>query len=142
MCEDCVQAASQERPGTCTDPAARTRLRFPRAARLSGAREFGRVREEGRTWPGKFFVLSVLFDAAAGESRLGIITSRRVGQAVVRVKARRLLRETVRPTRAALYPGCWIVLIARHTMKRATLTLLTEEWSRLGKRAGILPPTS
>lgn len=98
------------------------------------------MKEEGRTWPGRFFVLSVLFDAEAGESRLGIITSRRVGQAVVRVKARRRLRETVRPTRAALHPGCWIVLIARHTMKRATLTLLAEEWSRLGKRAGILPP--
>ncbi len=50
------------------------------------------MREEGRTWPGKFFVLSVLFDAEAGESRLGIITSRRVGGAVGRVRARRLLR--------------------------------------------------
>lgn len=136
MCKACAGFAPS---AVCADPVARTRLRFPKAARLSGAREFGRVREEGRTWPGKFFVLSVLTEAEAGESRLGIITSRRVGGAVVRVRARRILRETVRPTRAALRPGCWIVLIARHTMRRATLASLSEEWSRLGKRAGILP---
>lgn len=139
MCEACAPSA---RPVDCADPGARPRLRFPKAARLSGAREFARVKEEGRTWPGKFFVLSVLFDAEVGESRLGIITSRRVGGAAVRVKARRLLRETVRPTRPALHPGCWIVLIARHTMKRATLSLLADEWSRLGRRAGILPSRS
>lgn len=139
MCKAC--APSAQRPVVCADPRPRTRLRLPKAARLSGAREFARVKEDGRTWPGKFFVLSVLFDAGVGESRLGIITSRRVGGAVVRVKARRLLRETVRPTRPALYPGCWIVLIARHTMRRATLALLADEWLRLGKRAGILPST-
>lgn len=119
----------------------RARLRFPKAARLSGSREFQRVKDEGRTWGGKFFVLSVLFEAEPGGSRFGIITSRRVGGAVVRARARRRLRETIRPSRAALRPGCWIVLIARHTMKHATLALLLEEWSRLGRRAGILPAT-
>lgn len=138
MCKGCLLSARPAPP--CADPRARARLRLPKAARLSGAREFDRVKEEGRTWPGRFFVLSVLVEAEAGESRLGIITSRRVGGAVVRVKARRLLREAVRPTRPVLQPGCWIVLIARHPIKRATLALLADEWLRLGRRAGILPP--
>ena len=138
MCEACAHAA---RPVVCADPepASRPRLRFPKAARLSSSREFQRVREDGRAWGGPFFVLSVLPTGEGGESRVGIITSRRVGGAVTRVRVRRLLRETVRPTRPMLRPGCWIVLIARHTAGRADLAKLTAEWFRLGRKAGILP---
>lgn len=115
------------------------RLRFPKVARLATAGEFRRVKEQGRSWPGRFMVLGLLTDAAETPARIGLITSRRVGGAVVRNRVRRLLRESVRPVRPLLRANCWVVLIARHTAARATLAELSAEWLRLARRASILP---
>ncbi len=116
------------------------RLRFPRLARLATPKEFRRVKDKGRSWPGRFLILGVLTDAAVSPARIGFITSRRVGNAVVRNHVRRLLRESVRPVRPQLKANCWVVLIARHTAARATLAELSAEWLRLARRASILPP--
>ena len=116
------------------------RQRFPKSARLSSAGEFHRVREQGRSWPGRYLVLGVLVGAPSGLARIGLITSRRVGGAVVRTRVRRLLREGGRPARGQLKANCWIVLVARHNAARAPLTELNAEWLRLARRASILPP--
>lgn len=121
-------------------PAGPPRQRFPRSARLSSAGEFARVREHGRTWPGRYMVLGVLTGAPPGAARIGLITSRRVGGAVVRNRVRRLLRECVRPARIGLKDDCWIVLVARHQAARAPLAELRAEWLRLARRASILLP--
>ena len=121
-------------------PAQPPRQRFPRAARLSSAGEFKRVREHGRTWPGRYMVLGVLTGAPSGPARIGLITSRRVGGATVRNRVRRRLRECVRPARLRLKSGCWLVLVARHLAARAPLAELNAEWLRLAKRASILLP--
>ena len=124
-------------------PASRpARLRFPKAARLTGAGEFRRVKERGRSFPGRFLVLGVLAEAApAGlDSRIGLVTSRRVGNAVVRNRVRRLLREAVRHSRPQLRGGYWLVLIARYTAAHATAAELAAEWRKLARKAGVLLP--
>ena len=119
------------------------RLRFPKAARLTRVSEFRRVKEQGRAWPGRLLVLGVLLDAvpATASSRVGFVTSRRVGGAVVRNLVRRRLREAVRRSRPWLRPGCWLVLVARHAAARASAAELAAEWLKLARRASILPPT-
>ena len=132
-----------------SDPLARSergpRLRFPKAARLTRAREFQQVKEQGRSFPGRLLVLGWLVrtDAKVADldSRVGLVTSRRVGGAVVRNAVRRHLREAVRHTRPQLRAGCWIVLIARHHAARASGAELAEEWLKLARRAGILLPS-
>ena len=118
------------------------RLRFPKAARLTRAGEFRRVKEKGRSWPGRFLVLGVLPDAAPADtdSRIGFVTSRRVGGAVVRNRVRRRLREAVRHSRPRLKPGCWLVVVARYTAARAGAAELAAEWLKLARRASILRP--
>ena len=120
----------------------RPRLRFPKAARLTTTGEFRRVREQGRSWGGKLIVLGVLTDAppdGRSPARIGFITSKRVGGAVVRNTVRRRLREAVRASRPLLCAGCWLVLVARYTAVRATSAELQHEWLRLARRAGVLP---
>lgn len=131
------------------DPLSRSgrgpRLRFPKAARLTRAREFQRVKEQGRSYPGRLLVLGLLIrtgSAADLSSRIGLVTSRRVGGAVVRNTVRRHLREAVRHARPLLRAGCWIVLIARHHAARASGAELAKEWLKLARRAGILPPST
>lgn len=121
------------------------RLRFPKAARLTEAREFQHVKLHGRSLPGRLLVLGYLVDAESAPeagSRVGLVTSRRVGGAVQRNAVRRHLREAVRQARPRLRGGCWIVLIARYTAARASGSELAKEWLKLAGRAGILLPLS
>ena len=112
-------------------------MRFPKSARLSRASEFERLRREGRSFHGKFIVLSILKAASTSEARVGLITSRRVGGAVVRNRVRRRLREIVRAARPGLQDGLWLVLIARQQAARATFAALEAEWQQLAKRSAI-----
>ena len=119
------------------------RRRFPKAARLTRATEFRRVKDRGRSWGGRFLVLGVLPDAAPAAAadrgaRIGFITSRRVGGAVDRNRVRRRLREIVRQHRPQLRAACWLVIIARHTAAKATSADLAADWLRLARRASNL----
>lgn len=75
------------------------------------------------------------------ETRVGFITSRRVGGAVVRNQVRRRLRELVRLTRPDFPQGMWIVVIARQHAANASFEALRDEWNRLAQRAGLIPAT-
>lgn len=111
-------------------------FRFPKSARLTLAGEFRKMKHEGLSFHGKFVVLSVLKRALTEPSRVGFITSRRVGPAVQRNKVRRRLRELVR-TSQPLRPGFWLVLIARAAATRATWPQLRDEFSTLARRAAL-----
>jgi ribonuclease P protein component len=114
------------------------RLRFPGTARLTRSSEFARVRAEGRAFHGKAMVVSVLCDVAPEGTRIGFITSRKIGGAVVRNRARRRLREVVRADRPQLLPGCWVVIIAKTAAATAPFPDVQNEWRNLAKRAGVL----
>lgn len=116
------------------------RFRFPRGMRLSESRDFAEVRANGRAFHGRLFILSFLARPGETGNRFGIITSRRVGNAVARSRSRRLLREVVRAAAPSLKPGHWIVLIARNGMAEAELETVRREWLRLAERASILTP--
>jgi ribonuclease P protein component len=114
------------------------RLRFPKAARLIQTAEFARVRKEGKPVHGKMLVLGVLKGCGEADGRVGIVTSKRVGGAVIRNRVRRLLREVFRAMRPRLIPGLWLVVVAKSPAGKATLTALAEECSQLARRGAIL----
>ncbi len=118
------------------------RFRFPAARRLKRSRDFERVRREGHTVRGKLLMLGFLPVEGEKVFRVGLVTSRRVGGAVVRNRVRRRLREIVRRCQHEIAPGFWVVVIARPGAAVATSTQLEEEWSRLARRAELLPSCS
>lgn len=71
---------------------------------------------------------------------MGIITSRRVGGAVARVRVRRLLREIHRLHRERLLPGRWLVVISHREAADASYQNLCSEWLRLAAKLAILRP--
>ena len=76
------------------------------------------------------FVLILSASAAphASEPRLGITASRRVGNAVVRSRAKRLIREAFRATRQLWPPGIDLVVIVKRSTGESKLDSVISEW--------------
>lgn len=113
-------------------------MRLPSSLRIKSSREFAQLRAEGKSFPGRYLVLSVLPGAGAHRFHFGLITSRKVGGAVMRNKIRRRLREIIRAHQERIVEGCHLVLIARWRSPEADFAELEKDWLRLAKRAEIL----
>ena len=111
---------------------------FPKTRRLTRGSEYERVKRDGVTRRGRMLMLNVAPMEDSGQWRVGFVTSRRVGGAVVRNRVRRRLREIVRQYQHALRGGFWMVLVARRDAANASYQQLEHEWLRLARRASIL----
>jgi ribonuclease P protein component len=69
-------------------------------------------------------------NAPNGLARLGITASRKVGGAVVRNRAKRLVREAFRSTRDLWLPGIDLVVIVKKALVGMRLDDVVEEWRR------------
>lgn len=112
-------------------------------ARLKRSGDFRRVREQGTSFSGRWLVLGVwrpLDPEYAGslEPRLGVVTSRKVGGAVVRNKVRRRIRHIQQAQYPFFLGTFWCVTVARFRASSASFSELNAEWRKLAKRAGVL----
>ena len=124
--------------GFGNDMASANSFSFPKTRRLTRASEYERVKRDGFMRRGKLLMLNVMPMDNSGTCRVGFVTSRRVGGAVVRNRVRRRLREIVRQHQHVLRGGFWMVLIARRDAVNASYQQLEHEWLRLATRASIL----
>ena len=95
-------------------------------------REYERVQESGRRATTPHFVFLQAAREEAGEARLGVVASRKVGNAVVRNRCKRLVREAFRQTSDLWVPGIDIVVIVRRTLNRMKLDEVVGEWRSAG----------
>ena len=88
--------------------------RFPRTARLLRPAEYAKVYARKRTAAaGPIVVYAAANDTADGRARLGLSVSRRIGNAVVRNRWKRVLREAFREVRGDLPPGHDFIVVVR-----------------------------
>lgn len=85
---------------------------LPRTRRIRQSRDYRRVGRSGSRRAGGAFVL-ISAPGRAGEARLGVTVSRRVGKAVVRNRVKRRIREWFRQDADARASGLDLVVIAR-----------------------------
>lgn len=111
--------------------------RFSKDARITEGWEYQRVKNEGAVQRGRLTLLSFLRVDEKVPARVGIIVSKRVGNAVVRNKVKRRLREVCRKERLLLEPGLRLVVVARPSAASATFEEMREDWLRSAKRAAI-----
>ena len=91
---------------------------FPKRQRLQYNRQFRHVYDNGRHYHGRLVVAYVLAVPAAATA--GIVTSRKIGNAVARNRARRLLREAYRLNQHQLREHFQIVMVARQSINGKT----------------------
>jgi ribonuclease P protein component len=113
---------------------------LPKNERLQRGCQFRRAYEQGRKFTGRLVVLYVVEDPPAGRA-LGVVTSRKVGGAVARNRARRLLREAYRLNKQKLKTNLQIVMIARTAINGKQRQDVEAEVLRLFGAAGILNET-
>jgi ribonuclease P protein component len=89
-------------------------LKKPLRLRKNAA--YKKVFAEGKSFPGKYVVICI----SDGEEKYGFIASRKVGNAVQRNRARRILREIVRLNHQEIFPHKQMILIARAGIKHAS----------------------
>lgn len=106
-----------------------------RTSRLRAQRDFARIRQTpAGSWPHPLLVL-YLAPNDLEHSRLGITVSSRVGNAVIRNRVRRRLREAMQTRLALLPPGNDIILVARPRSARASWAELNAALDAVVRRA-------
>jgi len=135
---------AQSPPGRAQAPHARVsaatpaRLRFGRAQRIKQGRDFARVRQQGERLVSGCLIANWRLLPPGSATRLGVITSSKVGGAVARNRARRLLREAFRLHQHELAQTVDLVLVARPVIARKDFAEVQKEFLTTLRKAGLL----
>jgi ribonuclease P protein component len=114
------------------------RFKFSLNQRLKRAWEFERTRREGQRLVKGCLILNWRFSDDQKTSRLGVVTSKKIGNAVVRSRARRLLREVFRLHQHDLKSAADIVLIARNSIAGKSCGAVERDFLNAAKQARLL----
>ena len=102
--------------------------RFPARSRVRKRAEYLSIQERGQRVSTPRFVLILSARDDSAEPRLGVTASRKVGNAVVRARAKRLVREAFRATRELFAPGIDVVVIVKRSTEESKLDTVIAEW--------------
>lgn len=108
--------------------------------RLRHTAQFRETYDQNRRWHGRYVVL-FLRAAPDASLRLGVVASKKVGDAPERARAKRRLRDAFRRNRARFTASTDdVILIARRSVLTAPWSDLVAELLKLAAQAGLTPP--
>jgi ribonuclease P protein component len=108
-----------------------------RKFRLTGTSNFKRVRRLGKSYAHPLIVL-IVTPNDCDHSRFAIAAGRSVGNAVERNRAKRRLREAIRPYLLLIFPGWDVLVLARSPILSATYQRTQEALIGLLRKASLL----
>jgi ribonuclease P protein component len=114
------------------------RLRFGRAMRIKRTRDFSRVRQQGERLVNGCLIANWKRLPPEAVSRLGVVTSGKIGGAVVRNRARRLMRESFRLHQHELAQPLDLVLVARASIAGKPFASVEKDFLTTMRKARLL----
>lgn len=109
-----------------------------RRARLKQGRDFARVRQAGERVVKGCLIANWLRLPADARSRLGVVVGRKVGGAVVRSRAKRLLRESFRRHQHELTQPLDLVLVARASIVEKNFSGVEQDFLTTLRQVGLI----
>ena len=103
---------------------------------LRRQKDFSTIYKKGKSMGGRYVVLFYRKNGL-DYNRLGFLASKKVGNSVVRNRARRLMKESYRKAEPNLQKGYDIILIARNGIQLAKCDAVYRSMSSLLKKSGI-----
>ena len=118
-------------------PSGGQRLTLSQKQRLERSWEFDKVRREGQRVVKGCLILNWRF-TEGDTSRIGVVTSRKIGGAVIRTRARRLLREVFRQHQHHLARPVEIVLVARQSISAKEYSEVERDFVSAARQSKLL----
>lgn len=106
--------------------------------RIKQGRDFLRVKQQGRRLVNGCLIANWLSVSPEADSRLGVVVSSKVGNAVARSRARRLLREAFRVHQLELAQPLDLVLVARPSIDRKKFSEVEQDFLTTLRKARLL----
>lgn len=113
-------------------------LKLPKSSRLKHSSDFKRLREKGQRVICGCLVLNWNTLPEGSQSKIGVVTSRKLGSPVIRNRCRRLLREVYRIHQNDLAQPAEIVLVARDPIKNCKFADVERDFLTALEKAGLL----
>jgi len=105
------------------------KLTFPKKEKLLKFWEFQKVYKEGIKYPSKFLNLYIL--KGQPDRKIGISISRKIGNAIIRNRIKRLLRESYRLNKSLLNRDVHLVIVVKARFNKLDLKTVREEYINL-----------
>jgi len=114
------------------------RLRLSRGSRVTQNRDFIRIRQQGERLAQGCLVANWNMLPEGASPKLGVVTSRKIGGAVQRTRARRLLRESFRLHQHEFARPIELILVARNSIVGKQFADVEKDFLTTLRRAGLL----
>ena len=111
---------------------------FPKSVRIQASSDFRNNKENGERLAKGCLLANWQFLPTNSFSRLGVVTSKRIGKAVIRNRARRMIRECFRLHKYEFINKIDLILIARKSIAKYSFQEVEKDFMELLKKSDLL----
>ena len=111
---------------------------FPKSARIQASSDFRNHKEKGERLAKGCLLANWQLLPSDSFSRLGVVTSRHLGKAVIRNRARRLMRECFRLHKKEFLSEVDLILVARKSIAKKNFFDVEKDFIALLKKCKLL----
>lgn len=112
-------------------------LKLPKRKILRSKQMFQKVYLHGRSFADRYLVLYI-FPLIGTERKVGFAAGKKLGNAVVRNRLKRMMRESYRQNQEKLAEGFCCLLVARRAAIDVKEPIMRKAFLKLAGRAGVL----
>lgn len=110
---------------------------LPKRRILKNKRDFQIVYQNGRSFANRYLVMYVFPLKSKQEKKVGFAAGKKLGNAVIRNRVKRLLRESYRMEQSKIVDDVWLLLVGRKAAVDVKQPVIEKAFLNLLKKAGL-----